>query len=100
MQLINSAVYDKEAQRRVKALEETRKAKAQKKAHVEETKVLQFAQGMGRQFPSSSIPQVPVTGESAGEYQIFLNDIPFRVSRGGGKLIRVSSANPIHSALL
>ncbi|KAL4786635.1 hypothetical protein BJX76DRAFT_346142 [Aspergillus varians] len=91
MQLINSAVYDKESQKRVKALEETRKAKSQKKAQVEQTKVLQFAQGLGRQFSSSSTPHVPVTGESSGEYQIFLNDIAFRVSRGGGKLIRVST---------
>ncbi|OJI97882.1 hypothetical protein ASPVEDRAFT_37341 [Aspergillus versicolor CBS 583.65] len=90
MQLINSAVYDKEAEKRVKALEETRKAKAQKKAQAEQAKVLQFAQGVGRQFPSST-PQVPATGTSSGEYQIFLNDIPFRVSRGGGKLIRVSN---------
>ncbi|KAL4916655.1 hypothetical protein BDW62DRAFT_185669 [Aspergillus aurantiobrunneus] len=100
MQLINSAVYDKEAQKRVKALEETRKAKTQKKAQVEQAKVLQFAQGVGRQFSSSSTPQVSASGESSGEYQIFLNDIPFRVSRGGGKLIRVSSANPVHSALV
>ncbi|KAL4925489.1 CCCH zinc finger protein [Aspergillus undulatus] len=96
MQLINSAVYDKEAQKRVKALEETRKAKAQKKAQAEQAKVLQFAQGAARQF---STPQVSVPGGSSGEYQILLNHIPFRVSRGGGKLIRVSSASPAHSAL-
>ncbi|KAL5044957.1 hypothetical protein BDW71DRAFT_185189 [Aspergillus fruticulosus] len=91
MQLINSAVYDKEAQKRVKALEETRKAKAQKKAQIEQAKVLQFAHGAGRQFASSSTTQVPAAGESSGEYQISVNDIPFRVSRGGGKLIRVSN---------
>ncbi|KAL4902639.1 hypothetical protein BDW74DRAFT_61874 [Aspergillus multicolor] len=100
MQLINSAVYDKEAQKRVKALEETRKAKAQKKAQIEQTKVLQFAQGAGRQFASGSTPQASAPTESSGEYQIFLNDIPFRVSRGGGKLIRVSSAIPTHSMLV
>ncbi|CBF85065.1 protein hzfA [Aspergillus nidulans FGSC A4] len=100
MQLINSAVYDKEAQKRVKALEETRKAKAQKKAQIEQAKVLQFAHGAGRQFSSSSNPQVSAAGESHGEYQITLNDIPFRVSRGGGKLIRVSSATPVLSALI
>ncbi|KAL5001662.1 hypothetical protein BDV10DRAFT_159477 [Aspergillus recurvatus] len=100
MQLINSAVYDKEAQKRVKALEETRKAKAQKKAQIEQAKVLQFAHGAGRQFASSSTTQVSAVGESSGEYQIFVNDIPFRVSRGGGKLIRVSSADPVHSVLI
>ncbi|KAL2870079.1 CCCH zinc finger protein [Aspergillus lucknowensis] len=91
MQLINSAVYDKEAQKRVKALEETRKAKAQKKAQTERAKVLRFAQGVSRQYPVGTVRQVSATSESSGEYQIFLNDIPFRVSRGGGKLIRASN---------
>ncbi|KAI9374375.1 hypothetical protein BJX61DRAFT_498432 [Aspergillus egyptiacus] len=99
MQLINSSVYDKEAQKRVKALEETRRTKAQKKAQVEQAKVLRFAQGVGRQYPSTSAPQVSAAGGSSEEYQIFLNDIPFRVSRGGGKLIRVSSATPADPAL-
>ncbi|KAJ0414421.1 hypothetical protein BJY00DRAFT_295184 [Aspergillus carlsbadensis] len=99
MQLINSAVYDKEAQKRVKALEETRKAKAHKKAQVEQAKVLRFAQGAGKQYPTGPVPQVTTAGEPSGEYQIFLNDIPFRVSRGGGKLIRVSSATPACPAL-
>ncbi|KAL2818119.1 hypothetical protein BJX63DRAFT_384628 [Aspergillus granulosus] len=96
MQLINSAVYDKEAQKRVKALEETRKAKAHKKAQIEQAKVLRFAQGAGSQYAPGPVPQVAAAG---GEYQIFLNDIPFRVSRGGGKLIRVSSAIPAHPVL-
>lgn len=100
MQLINTAVYDKEAQKRVKALEETRKAKQQKKAHVEKAKVLQFAQGTGSRYPSTSVPQITAAGQSAEEYQIVLNDIPFRISRGGGKLIRVSSASSILPALV
>jgi hypothetical protein len=91
MQLINSAVYDKEAQKRVKALEETRKAKAHKKAQIEQAKVLRFAQGAGKQYRTGPVPQVTAAGEPSGEYQIFLNDIPFRVSPGGGKLIRVSN---------
>ncbi|KAL2798075.1 hypothetical protein BJX66DRAFT_296364 [Aspergillus keveii] len=99
MQLINSAVYDKEAQKRVKALEETRKARTHKKAQIEQAKVLRFAQGAGTQYTMGPIPQVTAAGESSGEYQIFLNDIPFRVSRGGGKLIRVSSAIPACPAL-
>ncbi|KAL2862021.1 hypothetical protein BJX68DRAFT_223679 [Aspergillus pseudodeflectus] len=91
MQLINSAVYDKEAQKRVKALEETRKAKAHKKAQIEQAKVLRFAQGAGKQYRTGPVPQVTAAGEPSEEYQIFLNDIPFRVSPGGGKLIRVSN---------
>jgi hypothetical protein len=30
--------------------------------------------------------------EPSADYQVFLNDIPFRVSREGSKLIRVSGA--------
>ena len=90
MQLINSAIYDQEAQARAKAMEESRKAKEKKKAEIEQAKVLRYAQGVGRQYPSSAAPQV-APGPSA-EYQVYLNDIPFRVSRGGSKLIRVSGA--------
>lgn len=88
MQLINSAIYDQEAQARAKAMEESRKAKEQKRANIERAKVLRYAQGFGRQYPGSTAPQV--TSEPSAEYQVYLNDIPFRVSRGGSKLIRVS----------
>ncbi|OGM50889.1 CCCH zinc finger protein [Aspergillus bombycis] len=90
MQLINSAIYDQEAQARAKAMEESRKAKEQKKSEIERAKVLRYAQGVGRQYPGPATPQV-APGPSA-EYQVYLNDIPFRVSRGGSKLIRVSGA--------
>ncbi|KAH8429861.1 CCCH zinc finger protein [Aspergillus melleus] len=89
MQLINSAIYDKEAQTRAKAMEESRKAKAVKKAQIEQAKVLRYAQGVGRQYPPA-VPKASATAEPMAEYQVYLNDIPFRVSRGGGKLIRVS----------
>ena len=99
MQLINSAIYDKETQARTKALEETRKLKAQKKAQTEEAKVLRFAQGLGAQYPPSSVASHPVATPSAN-YQIFLNDVPFRIVRGGSKLIRQSSAAPIDTTLI
>lgn len=95
MQLINSAVYDRETQARTKALEETRKMKAQKKAQAEEAKVLRYAQGVGGQFPpsSGSVPAHPSTPSPS--YQISFNDMPFRIVRGGSKLIRLSSATPV-----
>lgn len=91
MQLINSAVYDRETQTRTRALEETRKRKAQKKAQAEEAKVLRYAQGVGGQYPPSSGAAHPSATPSAS-YQISFNDIPFRVARGGSKLIRLSGA--------
>ncbi|KAE8144634.1 hypothetical protein BDV25DRAFT_166387 [Aspergillus avenaceus] len=90
MQLINSAIYDKESQARAKAMEESRKAKEQRRAQREQAKVLRYAQGVGRQYPT---PAAQVTAEPSAEYQVHVNDIPFRVSRGGGKLIRVSGAD-------
>ena len=73
-------------------MEETRKLKAQKKAQNEEAKVLRYAQGVGKQFPPSSVAAQPSTVPSAG-HQIFFNDVPFTIARGGSKLIRESSAS-------
>lgn len=97
MQLINSAIYDKEAQARAKAMEESRKAKAQKKAQIEQAKVLNYAQGVGRQFPPPTVaaaPSLPTAAPQSARYQLFFNDIPFGIARGGSKLIRMSSATP------
>lgn len=92
MQLINSAVYDKEAQARTKAMEETRKFKAQRRAEREQTKVLRYAQAAGASVSTPSQPAAP--------HQILVNDVPFRIARGGSKLVRVSSTSSLdHSAL-
>ncbi|GLA66533.1 hypothetical protein AtubIFM54640_009111 [Aspergillus tubingensis] len=94
MQLINTSIYDKETQARTKAMEESRQAKAQKRAQVEQARVMSYAQGVGRVHPTGfAAPQVSTTADPSAEYQVFVNDTPFRVSRGGGKLIRVSD-NP------
>ncbi|KAI9925025.1 hypothetical protein MW887_006432 [Aspergillus wentii] len=98
MQLINSAVYDKETQARTKAMEESRKLKAQKKAQREEAKVLSYAQGVSRQYPPSSVPSASTVAQPSAGYQIFFNDIPFRIAQGGSKLIRVSSATPFDAS--
>lgn len=79
MQLINSAVYDKEKEARAKAMEESRKMKEQRHAQREEMKVLHYAQG-----PTGA-------SVSTASQQILVNDVPFKVMRGGSKLVRVSS---------
>lgn len=91
MQLINSAVYDKEAQARTKAMEETRKAKAQRRAQREQTKVLRYAQAAGA---TVSTPAQPTA------HQILINDVPFKIARGGSKLIRVSSTSFVDDLFL
>lgn len=89
MQLINSAVYDREAQARAKAMAETQKRKAEKRAKMEEAKVMRYAQGFGQAHPGPATvaTQRPMT------YQIFVNGIPFQVANGGSKLIRLSSTS-------
>ncbi|OOF96399.1 hypothetical protein ASPCADRAFT_206596 [Aspergillus carbonarius ITEM 5010] len=90
MQLINTSIYDKEAQARTKAIEESRQAKAHKRAQIEQARVLNYAQGVGRTYSAGFAAQVSTAAEPSAEFQVFVNDIPFRVSRGGSKLIRVS----------
>ncbi|KAK2784857.1 hypothetical protein FQN52_006038 [Onygenales sp. PD_12] len=87
MQLINSAIFDKETQARTKAIEESRKLKAQKKAQREEAKVLRHVQGVGGYQPIA----VQSGGQRAASYQISIQDIPFQVVHGGSKLIRLSN---------
>jgi hypothetical protein len=86
MQLINSSVYEKEAQARSKAMEETRKIREQKKAEREQAKVLHYAQGPG----ATAVVSTPTNPSASRE--IVVDDIVFKVARGGSKLIRVSSA--------
>ena len=94
MQLINSTIYDKEAQARTKALEETRRLKAQRRTQVEEAKILRYAQGAGSKFPASVTTHGIASSQPSASYQISVNDIPFRIARGGSKLIRLSRAIP------
>lgn len=90
MQLINSAVYDKEKQARAKAMEETRKLKEQRRAEREQTKVLRYAQAAGTGATVSTIAQ------PAAAHQILVNDIPFKITHGGSKLVRVSSMGSLY----
>ncbi|KAJ5114453.1 hypothetical protein NUU61_000212 [Penicillium alfredii] len=85
MQLINSAVYDKEAQARTKAMEETHRLKTQRRTQREQTKVLRYAQGSG--VPAS----VATAAQPAAGHQILVNDLPFQIARGGSKLVRMSN---------
>ncbi|KAL1965805.1 hypothetical protein VTN77DRAFT_5126 [Rasamsonia byssochlamydoides] len=87
IQLINSAIYNKEAQARAKAIAETQRLKAERRAKAEEAKVMRYVHGNGRQLPA----QAAVTAQRQTPYQILVNDIPFQVARGGSKLIRISN---------
>ena len=85
MQLINSAVYEKEKIARAKAMEDTRKMKMQRRAEREQAKVLQYAQAAGGNAIVSTIAQ------PTAPHQILVNHVPFSVTHGGSKLVRLSS---------
>lgn len=82
MQLINSAIFDKEAQARTKAIEESRKQKVERRTQKEEAKVMRHAQGVARHY-------APSTQDNS--YQITIQGVPFQVAKGGSKLLRLSS---------
>lgn len=90
MQLINTAVYDKESQAKIKAIEESLKLKTEKKTEREEARVMKHAQGVGSHQPTTGMSQASGGGPRSTSYQIVLYDIPFQVVKGGSKLIRVS----------
>lgn len=93
MQLINSAIYDKEAQARTKAIAATQKGKQERRGKAEEAKVLRYAQGARNPHVDAAVvSSAPGGVPSFASYQIFIHDIPFQVARGGSKLIRQSSA--------
>ncbi len=89
MQLINTSIYDKDTQSRVKAIQETRKLKAQQRDEREKFKINKHLQRFGPKL-------VQVTGSShesdpsTRAHVITVNDIQFRVTNGGSKLVRVS----------
>ncbi|WEW59322.1 hypothetical protein PRK78_004791 [Emydomyces testavorans] len=88
MQLINTAIYDQEAQARAKAIEETRRLQVRKRAEREKENVLRFAQRTGA---PGLVADKAGGGAPADSYRIMIDDIPFQVIKGGSKLIRLSS---------
>lgn len=92
MQLINSAIYDKEAQARTKAIAATQKGKQERRGKAEEAKVLRYAQGTRNPHVDATAASGPGGVSNFASYQVFIHDIPFQVARGGSKLIRQSSA--------
>jgi hypothetical protein len=61
-------------------MEETRKQKADRRTQREQAKVLRYAQASAVSTPA----------QPSADHLILVNEVPFRVVRGGSKLIRVS----------
>ncbi|KAJ9137885.1 Zinc finger CCCH domain-containing protein 3 [Pleurostoma richardsiae] len=84
LQLINSAVYEKEAQARTKAIEQTRLQKQRHKDHQERAKLFRHLSGMG-----GGAQAVPADNHAAANYEIIVDNIPFRVTKNGSKLVKL-----------
>ncbi|KAI5794073.1 hypothetical protein FPQ18DRAFT_329614 [Pyronema domesticum] len=74
MQLINTSIYDQEIQARAKAMEKTRKEKADRKAEIEKQKLQRFLQ----------------TDQGHSNHKVDINGEQYLVTAGGSKLVRVS----------
>ena len=81
MQLINSSIYDKDAQARNKAMEETRKQKNSRRDQRERSKIERHLDTLR--------PSTDRAAQSATIHEIFVNGIRFQVLDGGSKLARL-----------
>ncbi|KAK3330813.1 hypothetical protein B0H66DRAFT_544950 [Apodospora peruviana] len=93
LQLINSSVYEKGAQARTRAIEQTRRQKQAARDERERTKLLNHLNCV---TPNTRIASAnPAT--LAGKYEISVQGIRFVVAKNGSKLVKVlgdtSSAN-------
>ncbi|KND94768.1 Zinc finger CCCH domain-containing protein [Tolypocladium ophioglossoides CBS 100239] len=90
-QLINANVYEKEAQNRSKAIEETRQRKLRHQRFREKSRFNDFLQ---RQAPASDVAANPES--RANRNEIMIEGMRFRVMDGGKKLAKVM--DDLHSA--
>ncbi|KAI9831895.1 MAG: hypothetical protein M1819_004617 [Sarea resinae] len=93
MQLINTSIYDKETQARVKAIEETRKLKARQRDERERSKIHKHLQRLAAQKAHGGVASKVPGATSNSVHEILIHDIPFRVANGGSKLIKLSDSS-------
>lgn len=82
LQLINSSVYEKEAQARSKAIAETNQQKTKMKDDQEKAKLGAFL----RTAPASVATAKPASG--SGAYELTVDGIRFIVAKDGSKLVK------------
>lgn len=87
LQLINTSIYQEQTEARVKAIEQTRLQKLQKKENEERARFLNHLQRSG----SSS--QVATTPNAAPTYEVLVNGVKFAVVRNGSKLVKLPGAS-------
>ncbi|KAL2883678.1 hypothetical protein SGCOL_000823 [Colletotrichum sp. CLE4] len=85
--LINSAVYDKNNEAHAKAIEASRQQKIRQQDVREQQ---QLANHFQRYSGNASAPHTSTNPIAAGNHEIEIQGIRFRVANGGSKLIKVS----------
>ncbi|EMR69648.1 putative ccch zinc finger protein [Eutypa lata UCREL1] len=87
MQLINSTVYEKEAQSRSNAIEQTHRHKQLQKDNQEKAQFANFARqhAINATAPPSSMPG----SGPASRFEILIDGISFQVLKGGNKLVKL-----------
>ncbi|RYP38144.1 hypothetical protein DL767_002661 [Monosporascus sp. MG133] len=90
LQLINSAIYEKEAQSRSNAIEQTHRHRQLQKDNREKSKLANFARQNANHVAASSSASA-----SAPKFEITVNGIHFHVLKGGNKLVKLpDDVNP------
>jgi hypothetical protein len=83
LQLINTSIFEKDSQKRAKAIEQTRQQKLKQRDEREKARIIQHLQRGNYNGPSTR-----ATGTTANN-ELDVNGIRFRVVQGGSKLVKV-----------
>ena len=94
MQLINSSVYDKQANLRSKAINQTLQERAFRKDQREKFKIYKHIQNNADNVAMTLSTLQPNT--ELPVYELNIAGLRFRVSNGGSKLVRLPSALQVH----
>ncbi|TAQ91542.1 hypothetical protein B7494_g171 [Chlorociboria aeruginascens] len=87
LQLINTSIFEKDRQNRVKAMEETRKLKLRQRDEREKAKFSNHLQHLGGNAVVTSRSSSRSTATTAN-YELNVQGIRFRVTKNGSKLIK------------
>jgi hypothetical protein len=87
LQLINTSIFEKDSQKRAKAIEQTRQQKLKQKDEREKARIARHLQR-----GSYNGTLMRTTGTTANN-ELDVNGIRFRVVRGGSKLVKVPGEN-------
>jgi len=84
LQLISSSVYEKDAQARSKAIEETRRRKRQQRDSQERSKLFNHFSHVANGGGAGA-----ANGTAASRYEVVLDGVRFYVTKNGSKLVKV-----------